>query len=97
MTFHILYCGPCGYRQRADDLATELRHRFNAEVTIEEGGFGQFDVLLDGELVASKGGLLKRMLVHGAPPQPQLLAVIERSVAAREGDTCTIPTTRQHN
>lgn len=56
MDFLILYCEPCGYRDQAGELATELRERFAATVTVEEGKFGQFDVLLDGELVASKGG-----------------------------------------
>ncbi len=50
MQFQILYCRPCGYRERAEELAVELRSRFGAEVGIEEGGFGQFDVLLDGDV-----------------------------------------------
>lgn len=91
MTFHILYCRPCGYRERAEDLATELRRRFDARVTVEEGGFGQFDVLLDGELVASKGGFWKRMVTHGAPPQPQIMDAIESALADREGDHCELP------
>jgi selenoprotein W-related protein len=91
MDFTILYCKPCGYRERADELAAELRERFGARVSVEEGGFGQFDVLLDGELVASKGGFWKRMLKHGAPPQPQILEAIDRALADREGDACEIP------
>lgn len=91
MKFHILYCQPCGYHERAEELATELRERFAAEVTIEEGGFGQFDVLLDGAIVASKGGFWKRMVTHGAPPQPQILKAIERALADREGDRCELP------
>jgi selT/selW/selH-like putative selenoprotein len=90
MEFHILYCRPCGYRDRAEVLATELRSRFDAQVTIEEGGFGQFDVLLDGAMVASKGGFWKRMITHGAPPQPQIMEAIERALADREGDVCDI-------
>jgi selT/selW/selH-like putative selenoprotein len=93
--FKVLYCEPCGYRGRADELAAELRQRFAAEVTVEEGKFGQFDVLLDGELVASKGGFWKRKLVHGAPPQPRLLEAIERAVAVRTGDACEIPRARE--
>ncbi len=81
MDFRILYCGPCGYRDQADELATELRERFAATVTVEEGKFGPFDVLLDGERVAFKGSFWKRKLVHGAPPPPQLVAAIERAVA----------------
>ena len=91
MEFRILYCGPCGYHGRAKDLAKELRDRFGAQVAIEEGGFGQFDVFLGSELVASKGGFLKRMLIHGAPPQATLLAAIERALADREGDACDLP------
>jgi predicted Rdx family selenoprotein len=91
MEFRILYCVPCGYQERAEALADELRRRFDARVIAEEGGFGQFDVLLDGALVASKGGLLRRLLIHGAPPQPELIESIERAMADREGDRCDIP------
>ena len=91
MEFRILYCKPCGYRERAEALAAELRERFGAGVSIEEGGFGQFDVSLDGELVASKGGVLWRMLIHGAPPESKLMAAIERAVATRAGDACSVP------
>ncbi len=45
MEFKILYCRPCGDRDRADELATELIERFGATVAVEEGKFGQFDVL----------------------------------------------------
>ncbi len=90
MEFKILYCEPCHYRERAEELAAVLRERFGASVVVEEGKFGQFDVLLDGELVASKGGFWKRKLVHGAPPQPKLLEAIDRALADREGDACEI-------
>ena len=92
MEFTVLYCKPCGYRDRADELATVLRERFGASVSVDEGKFGQFDVLLGGELIASKGGFWKRKLTHGAPPQPQILAAIDRALAEREGDACEIPT-----
>jgi selT/selW/selH-like putative selenoprotein len=91
MVFRILYCEPCGYHARAEALADELRSRFGAQVTVEEGGFGQFDVFLDGSLVASKGGFFKRMLIHGAPPQAEILAAIGRAVADRQGDACELP------
>ena len=92
MEFTVLYCKPCGYRDQADELATVLRERFGASVSVDEGKFGQFDVLLDGELIASKGGFWKRKLTHGAPPQPQILVAIDRALAEREGDACEIPT-----
>ena len=88
--FRILFCGPCGYEPRARDLAAELQVRFGAEVEIEEGRFGQFDVLLDGKLVASKGGFWRRVTIHGAPPREWLLASIEKHLAVRDGDVCEI-------
>jgi selT/selW/selH-like putative selenoprotein len=91
MEFRILYCKPCGYHGRAEELADELRNRFVAQVKVEEGGFGQFDVFLDGNLVASKGGFLKRMLIHGAPPQAEMLAAIGHALADKEGDACELP------
>jgi selT/selW/selH-like putative selenoprotein len=84
MEFKVLFCKPCGYRDQADELAVELRERFAVPVAVEEGKFGQFDVLLDGELVASKGGFWKQKFIHGAPPQPQILAAIDRALAERE-------------
>ena len=94
LRFRILYCGPCGYEPRARELAAELDLRFGAEVEIEEGRFGQFDVMLGGELVASKGGFWRRVTVHGAPPQSQLLAAIEKHLAVREGEACAIEPAR---
>jgi selT/selW/selH-like putative selenoprotein len=92
MDFEIRYCRPCGYRGRADDLAAELRRRFDARVRIAEGKFGQFDVLLDGIVVASKGRtFLQRMLRHGTPSQPELVDTIERHLAVRTGDACDLP------
>ena len=72
-----------------------LQVRFGAEVQIEEGRFGQFDVLLDGKLVASKGGFWRRVTIHGAPPQERLLASIEKHLAVREGDFCEIEPAHQ--
>lgn len=92
MEFRVLYCRPCGYEGRAEELATELRERFGVSVSVEEGKFGQFDVLLDGEVVASKARtFLGRMLTHGAPPQAEILGAIERHLAVRDGDACELP------
>ena len=91
MKFSILYCKPCGYRDRAEVLATELRERFDASVSIEEGRLGQFDVLIDGEIVASKARtFFGRMLTHGAPPQSEILEAIERHLSLQTGDACAV-------
>jgi selenoprotein W-related protein len=96
MDVRILYCRPCGYEDRANGLAAELRERFGATVRIEEGRLGQFDVLLDGEVVATKGrAFWQRWLKHGAPPRDEVLAAIERRTAPREGDACEIPRTAE--
>jgi predicted Rdx family selenoprotein len=86
MEFRILYCQPCGYLEQARDLAAELRRRFDANVTVEEGGFGQFDVLQDGVVVASKGGVLRRVFTHGAPSRDEILKAIEDDFALRTGE-----------
>jgi len=79
MNIAILYCRPCGYRSAAESLADELRERFGVAVAVEEGKFGQFDVLLNGELVASKGrSFVRRMLTHGAPPQHEIVEALDR-------------------
>jgi selT/selW/selH-like putative selenoprotein len=92
MEFRILYCRPCGYHRPAEALAAELRDRFGSSVSVEEGKLGQFDVLMDGEVVASKGRtFLRRMLTHGAPPQAQILEAIEKHLAAHQGEACEIP------
>jgi selT/selW/selH-like putative selenoprotein len=94
MNFEIRYCKPCGYRKRAEDLAAELRERFGAHVSVEEGRFGQFDVWMGEYLVASKGRtFLRRMLSHGTPSQSELIEAIERHLAVRAGDTCEVPAT----
>ena len=90
--FEIRYCGLCGYEGRAESLADELRKRLSAEVDVAEGKLGQFDVILGGEVVAGKGAsFLRRMLVHGAPPEPELLATIERHLADEDGEMCELP------
>jgi len=90
MIFDILYCRPCGYHDRAHELAAVLRDRFDVEVTVGEGKLGQFDVFLDGELVASKGGFWKRKFTHSTPPQAKILEAIEKAVADRPDDSCEI-------
>ncbi|MDH3685304.1 MAG: Rdx family protein [Myxococcales bacterium] len=71
VAFEIRYCQLCGYRERAESLAAELRVRLGAEVLVAEGKLGQFDVIQGGEVVAGKGAtFLRRMLIHGAPRSP---------------------------
>lgn len=93
MHVKILYCRPCRYLERAEELAAALREGFPdtiETIEIEEGMFGQFDVFLDGELVASKGGFWARKLKHGAPATPKVLDAIRNALADREGDACDI-------
>lgn len=43
-----------GYATRAASLADRLRIELNADVTLEEGGKGAFDILRDDRLIYSK-------------------------------------------
>ncbi|WP_205737147.1 SelT/SelW/SelH family protein [Acidianus infernus] len=51
----IVYCRPCGYLDRALELARDLLQYFeNVKVEIEQGKNGIFDVYLDNELIFSR-------------------------------------------
>jgi selT/selW/selH-like putative selenoprotein len=92
MKVRILYCRPCGYRGRADALANELRVRFGADVDVVEGKLGQFDVLVDDVLVASRGkSLVTRLLPP--PKSAAIVEAIESHLAMREGEHCEVPAT----
>lgn len=48
------------------------------KVTRERGAPGQFDVLVDGEVIASRGGnMLQRVLGGGWPDAEDVIAKIE--------------------
>ncbi len=49
----------------------------------ERGRLGQFDVLVDGHVVASRGGLLRRALGGGFPDPEEVVAAIEARRRAR--------------
>jgi selT/selW/selH-like putative selenoprotein len=51
----IVYCRPCGYLDRALELARDLLQYFeNIKVEIEQGKNGIFDVYLNNELIFSR-------------------------------------------
>jgi selT/selW/selH-like putative selenoprotein len=88
----IVYCAPCGYRKRANDLADDLRRRFDAHVAVTEGKLGHFDVFVDGTLVASRGETLLARMLHKPPNAAVVVAAIEQYLAPGEGDHCELPT-----
>lgn len=62
------------------------------EVEVDDRKLGQFDVIVDGTLVASRGeSFFARMMPRDAPGADVVLAAIERHQAAREGDACELP------
>ncbi|MEM3851857.1 MAG: Rdx family protein [Methanomassiliicoccales archaeon] len=56
----IVYCQPCGYMQKAFDMAKEIltqygmRYNKRLGVSLEPGDQGIFDVYVDGKLIFSK-------------------------------------------
>jgi selT/selW/selH-like putative selenoprotein len=51
----MVYCRPCGYLDRALELARDLLQYFeNIKVEIEQGKNGIFDVYLNDELIFSR-------------------------------------------
>jgi selT/selW/selH-like putative selenoprotein len=92
MRVRIVFCAICGYRDRAHALGDELAQRFDADVEVEEGKLGQFDVLVDGKRVASRGeSWAARMLPRDAPNASQVMAAIEAHCKPREGEACPVP------
>jgi len=92
MQIRVVYCALCGYADRARSLADELGERFGASTEVEEGKFGQFDVFVDGALIASRGeSFLVRMLPKDAPRRDAVVAAIEAHVAPRDGEHCELP------
>ncbi len=87
MTVRITHCTVClGYRARAQALAKELRARFGANVEVVEGTLGQFDVTVDGQLVASRGETLLARLRPSRPASvAAIIVAIERLAPPQEG------------
>ncbi|MBU5537284.1 MAG: Rdx family protein [Candidatus Aenigmatarchaeota archaeon] len=55
MQIKIIYCIPCGYITRAKWLKEDLEKNVkNAEVILEGGDKGVFDVYINGKLIFSK-------------------------------------------
>jgi ubiquinone/menaquinone biosynthesis C-methylase UbiE len=75
----IEHCTVCwGYRDRALILAEALRKRFGANVEVVGGTLGQFDVIVNGKLVTSRGeSLLERMKPPRLPDVSDVIAAIE--------------------
>ncbi len=75
----IYYCHICGYKDEAAELAKEIEQQLGISAVVESGTWGQFDILLDDELVATKNGeqgRLGKFLSLGDFPEP------ERTIAA---------------
>jgi len=53
-TVEITYCVTWGYLPRATSLAAEIRKSRQAEVKLNKGSGGQFEVVVDGTLIFSK-------------------------------------------
>ena len=66
-------------------LAEALRERFGAKVEVVEGTFGQFDVLVDGRLLWSRGeSLFARMKPPRFPDVSRVIETIEQRLPSGE-------------
>ena len=54
MKIVIQFCEPCGYRPRAEATGKRLRELAGAEVELERGHGGVFEITVDGALKFSK-------------------------------------------
>ncbi len=71
-----------GYRERALALAEALRTRFDAKVEVAGGVLGQFDLYVDGKLIAWRGGsFLERLKPPRLPDAGAVIAAVERYLA----------------
>lgn len=92
MDVRIEHCTVCwGYRDRALALAEEVRKRFGAKVEVVDGTLGQFDVRVDGQLIASRGeSLLARIKPPRLPNVSDVIDAIERRGPSHKYLTCTM-------
>lgn len=56
-------------------MADLIKKELNADATIEDGGFGEFKVLVDGQVVAKKGWFFR-------PKDEAVLAAVRQALAA---------------
>ena len=67
------------YRDRATRLVALIQERLGLQAAMTPGKIGQYDVLLDGEVIASRErGLLKRLLGGGWPDPEAIVDEIQR-------------------
>jgi selT/selW/selH-like putative selenoprotein len=82
MDVTIRYCAICGYRGRAERLRDAIREHVGVEAVLEHGGLGQFDVLADGDLVASREhGILNHLIRGGFPDDARVVETLTRLAA----------------
>jgi hypothetical protein len=72
----ILFCPRCRYRPRAEEIAADAQRIFGLKTIIQEGKTGQFDVLLDGEMLVQRGGNWWRWIFGRAPQSEDVLAAL---------------------
>ena len=76
MQIQIRYCVACGLAGRARRLAQRIADEIGVQPVLTPGPLGEFDVLADGTLIASRnGGLLNHLTYRGWPSDD---AVVER-------------------
>jgi len=80
MDISIRHCTSGGYGPRAAGLAAHIQDELAIPVKLERGSPGQFDVVVDGKVVASRNGNLVRKIFGGGWPNHEaVVAAIEQA------------------
>lgn len=75
MQVEIKYCVVCGLAGRARRLARRIADEIGVEAKLTSGPLGEFDVIADGTLIASRrSGLLNHLTYRGWPDEDAVLA-----------------------
>jgi hypothetical protein len=75
----ILFCRSCGFQARAASLALRIKDVLGIDPVLKTSGPGTFDVLVDGERIASRGeGFLSRLFFGGWPNEGAVVEEIKK-------------------
>lgn len=83
MQVEIRFCRSCGFQARAASLALRIKDSLGIDPVLKTSSAGVFDVLVDGERIASRGdGFLSRLFFGGWPNEGAVVDEIKKRSGA---------------